>query len=172
MSAFAFVSTFLDNTNLLEQVRDKVKPLATNIKDPLNGGTSEHPLTLWGTENFAVATRMAANPNLLAGLSVIINGEFHPVTLIQSAIQLDKMGDYFAAHLANSLKWAHPTYLPMDDACGFVISILSEGQAKKSRLLFNNHDMRIPFPEASDSDDMVLINPPARLSSCKSFLPT
>jgi hypothetical protein len=75
MSAFASVSTFLDDANLLEQVRDKVKPLATNIKDPLNRGTSEHPLTLWGTANLAVATPMAANPNLLAGLSVLINGE-------------------------------------------------------------------------------------------------
>ena len=43
--------------------------------------------------NLTVATRMAANPNLLAGLSVIIQGEFHPVTLIQLATQLDKMGD-------------------------------------------------------------------------------
>jgi hypothetical protein len=42
--------------------------------------------------------------------------------------------------LANSLKLVHPTYLPMDDACGFVTSILSKGQARKARLLFNNHD--------------------------------
>ena len=48
----------------------------------------------------------------------------------------------------------------MDDACGFVISILSEGQAKKANLWFNSHDMRNPFPEVSDIDEVVLINPP------------
>jgi hypothetical protein len=49
MSVFAFISTFLDDANLLQQVCDKVKPLATNIKDPLNRGTSQHPLTLGQT---------------------------------------------------------------------------------------------------------------------------
>jgi hypothetical protein len=163
MSAFAFVSTFLDNENLLEQVRAKVKPKATNIKDPLNGGTSEHPLTLWGKADLAVATRMAANPNLLAGLSVIIQGELHPVTLIQSATQPDKMGDFFAAHLTNSLESAHPTYLPIDDACGYVISILSEGQAKKAKLVYNRHDMRLPFPDVSDPDEEVVVTAPDEL---------
>jgi hypothetical protein len=160
MSAFAFVFAFLDNENLLKQVRAKVKPKATSIRDPLNGAFSEHPLTLWGKADLAVATRMAANPNLLAGLSVIIQGVFHPVTLIQSATQPDKMGDFFAPHLTNLLESAHPTYLPIDNACGYVISILSEGQAKKAKLVYNRHDMLHPFLDVSNLEEEVAVTSP------------
>jgi hypothetical protein len=104
---------------------------------------------------------MSANPNLLmVGLSITIQREFHPVTMIQSATQLDKLGDFFAARLASSLKSAYPVYLPMDDACGFIISILSGGQAKKAQLIFNSHDILNHFLEVSDIGEAGPNHPP------------
>jgi hypothetical protein len=46
MSGFHPFFTLMDDDNLLEQVHTKVKPMATNIKDPLNHGASKHPLIL------------------------------------------------------------------------------------------------------------------------------
>jgi hypothetical protein len=89
----------------------------------------------------------------------ILQGEFHLVTLIQPGTQLDKMGDFFAAHLANLLRLAHSAYLCINDTCGYVIIILSEGQAKKTQLVFNNHAIKFPLPEVRNGNKVVVLTP-------------
>jgi hypothetical protein len=92
----------------------------------------------------------------------ILQGEFHLVILIQPGTQLDKMEGFFAAHLANLLKSAHPAYLCINNICGVISIFLSEGQAKKAQLVFNSHHMRNPFPEVKDGNEVVVIISPEK----------
>jgi hypothetical protein len=115
-------------------------------------GASEHLIILWGTVSLAVPTRMVTIPNHVVGLFIVIQGEFYPVTLIQFAIQLDKIGPSLQPIWPSHSNWltrpTFPSAMP-------VATSSASCPSQKAQFVFNSHNMRNPFLEARDDTGWV-----------------
>ncbi len=113
------------------------------MRDRLAGG-EDPPVQRWITANREKRAETVLSAITAGVLIIQEDGEVAPLTFIAPAIQAT-MELKYVAHFSNSLENAAPVYIAKTDIFGCVLGITSKAIAKDCGVIYDAHDLRIPY---------------------------